>query len=244
MLWTIVVVLLILWLLGFVAFPVGNLIHLLLVLVVIVVLFQLLSGRRVWVGALDAPGGLGPSAVDGCPRAFAPANDLWRGLSPNADCEPSLRESHPVVRDTGRPIVDAIQLAESDEDVLRCFPVMRQLRTHLVEAEFVAIVRRQKAGGYRLAFLEKKGDVVSVAGFRFIDNLAAGRILYVDDLATDDASRSRGNGGRLFAWLVERAGEECCSYLELDSGVQRFAAHRFYLSRRMIISSHHFRLQV
>jgi hypothetical protein len=46
MLWTIVVVLLVLWLLGVVAFPVGNLIHLLLVLVLIVVLLQVLGGRR------------------------------------------------------------------------------------------------------------------------------------------------------------------------------------------------------
>jgi hypothetical protein len=46
MLWTIVVVLLILWLLGVVAFPVGNLIHILLVLILVVVLFQLLGGRR------------------------------------------------------------------------------------------------------------------------------------------------------------------------------------------------------
>jgi hypothetical protein len=47
MLWTIVVILLILWLLGVVAFPVGNLIHLLLVVVLIVVLLQVLGGRRV-----------------------------------------------------------------------------------------------------------------------------------------------------------------------------------------------------
>jgi hypothetical protein len=47
MLWTIVVVLLILWLLGVVAFPVGNLIHLLLVLILIIVVLQLVSGRRI-----------------------------------------------------------------------------------------------------------------------------------------------------------------------------------------------------
>ena len=46
MLWTIVVVLLILWLLGVVAFPVGNLIHILLVIILIIVVMQLLSGRR------------------------------------------------------------------------------------------------------------------------------------------------------------------------------------------------------
>jgi hypothetical protein len=47
MLWTIVVVLLILWLLGVVALPsVGALIHILLVLALVVLIFQLLSGRR------------------------------------------------------------------------------------------------------------------------------------------------------------------------------------------------------
>lgn len=48
MLWTIVLVLLILWLLGVVTLPaVGGLIHLLLVLALIVIVVQLLSGRRV-----------------------------------------------------------------------------------------------------------------------------------------------------------------------------------------------------
>ena len=47
MLWTIAVILLVLWLLGFFAFHVGGgLIHLLLVIAVIVVLFNLISGRR------------------------------------------------------------------------------------------------------------------------------------------------------------------------------------------------------
>ncbi len=50
MLWTIVLVLLVLWLLGVIALPsAGALIHLLLVLALIVLILQLLSGRRVVV---------------------------------------------------------------------------------------------------------------------------------------------------------------------------------------------------
>lgn len=55
MLWTIVLVLLILWLFGVLALPsVGALVHLLLVLALIVLLVQLLSGRRVvvWIPRL------------------------------------------------------------------------------------------------------------------------------------------------------------------------------------------------
>ena len=48
LLWVIIVVLVILWLLGFVAFPVGgNLIHILLVIALVLVIYRLATGRRV-----------------------------------------------------------------------------------------------------------------------------------------------------------------------------------------------------
>ncbi len=49
MLWTILVILLVLWVLGLVARVGGGLIHLLLVIAAIVFLFQLFSGRRTMV---------------------------------------------------------------------------------------------------------------------------------------------------------------------------------------------------
>lgn len=48
MLWTLVVLLLILWLLGWTVFEVaGGLIHLLLVVALIVIVYRLVTGRRV-----------------------------------------------------------------------------------------------------------------------------------------------------------------------------------------------------
>ena len=47
MLWTILVLLLILWLLGFSFHVAGGLIHLLLVVALVVLLIQLITGRRV-----------------------------------------------------------------------------------------------------------------------------------------------------------------------------------------------------
>jgi hypothetical protein len=47
MLWTIIAILLLLWIFGLVLDVVGGIIHILLVIAVIAVLFQLLSGRRV-----------------------------------------------------------------------------------------------------------------------------------------------------------------------------------------------------
>ena len=46
MLWTIVAILLILWLLGFSFHVAGSLVHLLLIVALVVVVINLLSGRR------------------------------------------------------------------------------------------------------------------------------------------------------------------------------------------------------
>ena len=138
-----------------------------------------------------------------------------------------------------------IAIADSNAAIAGCFPVMRQLRTHFEdESEFVAQVKRQQEQGFRMAYLETDGSVRAVAGYRFLESLFAGRFLYVDDLVTDANERSLGYGGALLDWLVAEARAAGCRKLELDSGVQRFAAHRFYLLKRMSISSHHFTLEL
>lgn len=138
-----------------------------------------------------------------------------------------------------------ISEAHDSGEIARCFPVMRQLRTHFEdEATFVAQVERQRCGGYRMAFVEDGGAVRAVAGYRFSESLYAGKFCYVDDLVTNESARSLGYGGALFDWLVVAARAAGCGRFELDSGVQRFAAHRFYLTKRMSISSHHFSLEL
>jgi GNAT superfamily N-acetyltransferase len=138
-----------------------------------------------------------------------------------------------------------IELARTDQAIAHCYPAMHELRTHLTTAnEFVERVRKQEAEGYRLAYLEMDDQVRAVAGYRYMNNLFSGRLLYVDDLVTLAGDRSLGFGGLLFDWLVAQAREQKCDAFELDSGVQRFAAHRFYLRKRMEIESHHFRLRL
>ena len=137
-----------------------------------------------------------------------------------------------------------IGLADTPEQVGRCSSVMRELRPHIKAIDFAARVLQQQEEGYQLVFLELDGVVRSVAGFRIFNLLFSGRTLYIDDLVTHDSDRSRGFGAALFDWLVEYAKEQACQHLTLDSGVQRFAAHRFYLKRGMDITSHHFDLKL
>ena len=72
----------------------------------------------------------------------------------------------------------SISIAATPEAIRRCHPVMRELRTHVHNAErFVERVQRQQKGGYLLAFLESDGEVRAVAGCRFLEKLLSGRLL-------------------------------------------------------------------
>jgi GNAT superfamily N-acetyltransferase len=138
----------------------------------------------------------------------------------------------------------AIALASTEKDIRRCYPVLHQLRTHLDEPTMLAQILRQQADGYLLAYCEIDNEVRSVAGYRYSENLAYGKFMYVDDLVTRNDDRSKGFGKLLFDWLVAQAKAHGCAMFALDSGVHRFDAHRFYLVNRMNIVSHHFTLRL
>lgn len=135
-----------------------------------------------------------------------------------------------------------IKIAETDSEIQNCFNVMLQLRPHLSSENFLKVIRDQMKEGYLLAFLTADGEVKSVAGFRLLTSLSAGYHLYVDDFVSSSKDRSKGFGSELFDWLVQYGRSNKCKKLRLDSGVQRYGAHRFYLRKGMDITCHHFDL--
>lgn len=134
----------------------------------------------------------------------------------------------------------SIRRATTDAEILACFEVMSELRPHLVKGEFVAAVRRMEPEGFRLASLTAEGEVQAVAGYRIIEMLRTGKMVEIDDLVTSAKARSGGYGKALFEWIADEARAENCSVLELDSGVHRADAHRFYFRQRMHVLGFHF----
>jgi GNAT superfamily N-acetyltransferase len=131
----------------------------------------------------------------------------------------------------------------TDEQILAAHEVMHQLRPKISRDDFLATIKRmQETDGYQLAAVFDEGAVRAVAGYRVIEMLWCGKILYVDDLNTDERHRSKGYGKVLLDWLKNEASAQGCGQLHLDSGVQREQAHRFYFREGMTITAYHFRL--
>ena len=133
-----------------------------------------------------------------------------------------------------------VEHADTDEDIVACYAVMAELRPHITREHFLATVRAMQKDGLKLACIRNAGKVVAVAGYRLSTNLFCGRHMYVDDLVTADAERSKGHGKVLLAWLRALAVAEDCEVFHLDSGVQRKRAHQFYLREGLELAGYHF----
>ncbi len=134
-----------------------------------------------------------------------------------------------------------IRIAETDEEIERCYPVMAELRPHIAREDFLPQVRRQmEASGFQLVYLTDGGVVKAVGGIRVAEWLARGKSLDIEDLVSTECDRSKGYGGKLFDWIVEYAKGHNCNEVRLVSHVTRFRAHRFYLNKGMIIDAHFF----
>ena len=144
-----------------------------------------------------------------------------------------------IAEDTG------IKKASMEEQIRSCHRVMQQLRPHLTDEQaFVEQVHRQLAEGYHLAYCPEGGKARAIAGFRFLEFLAWGKVLYIDDLITDSATRRNGHGGKLLKWVIEQGRKAKCDQVHLDSGPQRHDAHRLYLNHGFKIIGHHFALDL
>lgn len=117
---------------------------------------------------------------------------------------------------------------------------LQQLRPQYTEQALLEQINVQLSRGYQLVYVTDQTKVLAVAGFYIGYKLAWGKHLYVDDLVTNQEARSTGVGKYLLDWLKDYAKEHECCQLHLDSGVQRFAAHKFYLREGFKIASHHF----
>ena len=138
----------------------------------------------------------------------------------------------------------SIKLAKDQAEIAACYRVMHQLRPHLTSETFIDQVNSQIQQGYHLAYLQDGDQVKALAGYRFLEFLAWGKVVYIDDLVADAEARKKGYGGEILKWVIDKARQAGYVQVHLDSGPQRHDAHRLYLNHGFRIIGHHFALEL
>jgi GNAT superfamily N-acetyltransferase len=124
----------------------------------------------------------------------------------------------------------AISIVEFDteSDYRRAFPLMRELYWHLDEPLYLRRLLAMKNEGYRLFALVIDERVVALAGFELLNDFYLGKHLWLRDLVTAAAERSKGYGKVMMEYIEELAYREGCEKVALLSGLRRMDAHHFY----------------
>lgn len=139
----------------------------------------------------------------------------------------------------------SVKLLTDELDIARCFAVYQELRPHLSYAdELVNRVITQFTEGFQLAAIFDADNAVACCGFREMNTLAWGKIIYIDDLATLSSERGKGYASKLLEFVIQYAKDNGYNEVHLDSGYQRLDAHRLYLNQGFNLSCHHFQLKL
>jgi GNAT superfamily N-acetyltransferase len=112
----------------------------------------------------------------------------------------------------------------------------RAFRPTLPE-NYVEYLKTMFSEGAEMAVLLVDEIPVSLALYRCHHTTFRGHRFYIDDLVTDEAERGSGFGSALLSWCESRARERKCDAFDLESGVHRPRAHRFYFRHGLTISA-------
>ena len=114
------------------------------------------------------------------------------------------------------------------DELKQAFPVVRQLRPHLNEDEYIETAGIMISNGYQIFCVFEDSEIVSYAGIAVLTNLYYGKHIWVYELVTDETKRGKGYGNLLLSHIEKYGKDNSLNCIALSSGLQREKAHNFY----------------
>ncbi|MFP7654823.1 MULTISPECIES: GNAT family N-acetyltransferase [Chryseobacterium] len=136
-----------------------------------------------------------------------------------------------------------VKEAKTRADIEFCKEVILQFRTNLKEDNYVdQIIEMMNEEGFKLHYIPNDTNTKAVAfiGYRPLQMLRTGKIIYIDDLFTSSECRSKGFAGLLLDHVTKEAETTGIQSVHLDSGYMLHDAHRLYLNKGYVLACNHF----
>ena len=130
--------------------------------------------------------------------------------------------------------------ARSDSDYHSAYPILLQLFPHLDMQTYAHRVFVARATGYRMFVGEFDDAIVGVIGIMHNHNIHDGFVTYIEHVVVDDNYRGRGFGTQLIEFAENRAREEGCFLIELDTDQGEERAESLYKKNGYNICGHYF----
>ncbi|MCF8416742.1 MAG: GNAT family N-acetyltransferase [Crocinitomicaceae bacterium] len=127
------------------------------------------------------------------------------------------------------------------DEMLQTLDVLQELYPSLTPENYLADLKEMLPNNRYGQVAVFDGDTcVGVSGFWIGTKLWCGKYLEIDNLVVSAKVRSKGVGKMIFDYLAEKAKQEECSMVSLDSYTSNFKAHKFFYNEGFAPKGFHF----
>ena len=133
--------------------------------------------------------------------------------------------------------------AATKTDIEICKEAILEFRSNLDPETVVdQVFQMIETEGFELAFIPNEDNTKAAAfiGYRNLNLLRTGPMIYIDDLFTFSEFRGRGYAGALLDHVASQAANAGIKSIHLDSGYALHTAHRLYLNKGYYLACNHF----
>ncbi|MFM6945582.1 MAG: GNAT family N-acetyltransferase [Flavobacteriales bacterium] len=133
-----------------------------------------------------------------------------------------------------------LEILKDKSAMLANLPVLQELYPSLTAEQYSQELELMLPHNYGQLVVFDGSICVAVCGFWIGNKLWIGKYLELDNIVVAEAYRSRGVGELIFKYLEQKAQEEGCNMLALDSYTTNFKAHKFFYNQGFSPKGFHF----
>lgn len=127
------------------------------------------------------------------------------------------------------------------DEMLQTLDVLQELYPSLTPENYLTDLKDMLPNNrYGQVAVFDDDTCVGVSGYWIGTKLWCGKYLEIDNLVVSAKVRSKGVGKMIFDYLAEKAQQEECSMVSLDSYTSNFKAHKFFYNEGFAPKGFHF----
>lgn len=130
------------------------------------------------------------------------------------------------------------------EEMFAVFDVLAHMYPNMSRPEYEAILPERVETGYRMLGVFDGEKCICSAGFWISYRFYCGKFIQLDNMVTLPDARSKGVGKLVVDFIKNTGKSDGCKKVLVDTYVENFSAHRFFLREGFIIRGYHLNFEI
>lgn len=128
----------------------------------------------------------------------------------------------------------------SKDEMLQNYDLLHEMYPSLTQEDYSFELDQMLPHNYGQVAIYDNGICIGLSGFWIGYKLWCGKYLELDNVVVTGKLRSKGVGNMIFDYLHQKAVNEKCTMLALDSYTSNFKAHKFFYNKGYAPRGFHF----